>query len=338
LKVLVVNVASGQIAQTLTDQTSLNRGQSFTGSKIFNSSGVGAGDFLIVLQGENGGNSQTVASAFLKVNSIIAGAIVRHAPKVFGRVEGLVQQLTGEDVPLGGVITGDLLVPGTPTVKIIGNPMFGGVVEGAGSAQPSGYKVMLNDGAQLGRLVTRTDPILLPSVAAPPATLGIRDVVLSRPGDSVGDFATVRDLTLIGTAGLVSVPPGVYRKLDANGPNGFVFGVAGATAPAVYNLEKLNLNALESQLQIAGPVRLNLANGLTLFGSMGDAGNPLWLVVNVANGGATLYGGSFFNGILVAPAGSVLIKDGAVLKGSLFCDGLLVGAGGTLQGVVRSAQ
>lgn len=339
LNILVVNLANGQIVRTLTDQTSLNRGQSFTGSKTFNSSGVSAGDYLIVLQGETGGNSQTVASAFLKVNgSFIAGAIVRHAPKVFGRVEGSVQQLIGEDVPLSGVITGNLLVPGTPTVQIIGNPAFGGAVEGTGSAQPSGYKVVLNSTAQLGHLLTRTDPILLPGVAAPPPSTGARDVVLSRPGDSAGDFATVRDLILNGNVGLVAVPPGTYRRLDASGPNGFVFGVAGATAPAVYNLEKLNLNALESRLQIAGPVTLNLANGLTVFGSMGDAGNPQWLVVNIATGGTILEVGSSINGILTAPTGSLLIKGGAVLKGAVLCDSMFIQADGVLRGLGRSAQ
>lgn len=341
LNVLVVNLASGLVVRTLTDQTSLNRGQAFTGSKIFNSSGVSAGDYLVVLQGENGGNSQTVASAFLKVNgSLIAGAVVRHAPKVLGRVEGSVQQLTGENVALnsGAVITGDMLVPGTPTVKTIGNPTFGGTVEGTGSAQPAGYEVTLNGSAQLGRLAPRTDPISLPNVTAPPPATGARDVILTKPGASAGDFATVRDLTLSGNVGLVSVPPGTYRKLSANGPNGFIFGVAGSTAPAVYNLESLNLNAKESQLQIAGPVTLNLANGLMLFGSMGNAGNPLWLVVNVASGGVTLNGGSSLNGVIVAPAGSVVIKEGAVLKGSVFCDMLWVSVGGTLQGLGRSAQ
>jgi hypothetical protein len=334
LTILVVNTESGQVVRTLTDQTSLNRGQSFTGARTFNSGGVSAGDYVIVLQGGIGGNSQTVASTFLKVNSSVrAGAVVRHAPKVFGRVEGSVQQLTGENVGLssGAVITGDLLVPGTPTIKTTGNPTFGGVVEGTGSAQPAGYEVALNGSAQLGRLLTRTDPILLPVVAAPPAATGTRDVVLTKPSDSAGDFATLRDLTLIGNVGIVAVPPGAYRKLSANGPNGFVFGVAGSTTPAVYNLERLNLNALESQLQVVGPVTLNLANGMMLFGSIGNAGNPLWLVVNVASGEVTLNNGSSLNGVVVAPASRFTVKESVVMKGAVFCDMLWINAGGVLR-------
>jgi hypothetical protein len=69
LKILVVNVATGLVAQTFTDQTSLNRGQSFTNTKNFNSAGAAAGDHLVVLQGESTGTSQTIGSAFLKINA-----------------------------------------------------------------------------------------------------------------------------------------------------------------------------------------------------------------------------------------------------------------------------
>jgi hypothetical protein len=69
LKILVVEVSSGIVAQSLTDQTALVRGQSFTNSQTFNSVGVNAGDYLVILQGESGGISQTVSSAFLKITA-----------------------------------------------------------------------------------------------------------------------------------------------------------------------------------------------------------------------------------------------------------------------------
>ncbi len=342
LKVLVVNVASGLVSQTLTDQTSLNRGQSFTNSRTFSSSGVDAGDYLVVLQGESSGISQTVGSAFLKINpsanpTAAAGAVVRHAPAINGnsRVQGSVRQLTGEGVTLNGgaVITGDLLVPGTPTVRKNGNPILGGIVEGAGSAQPSGYSVTLNGNVQLGRLVLRTDPIPLPVVTGPPAATGTRDVTLNGPGESVGDFATVRDLTLNGNAGTVSVPPGTYRNFTANGANSFVFGVAGSTQPAVYNLRSLTLNG-QSRLQIAGPVTVIVGTGVTLNGgSMGNPGNPLWLILKVAAGGVTVNGGSSLSGVVLAPNGSVIINGNSLLKGSVFCDRLTINGGGVLDGV-----
>ncbi|MBI3301953.1 MAG: putative Ig domain-containing protein, partial [Deltaproteobacteria bacterium] len=75
LKILVVEVASGAVVQTFTDQTSLNRGQSFSHSKTFNSSGVAAGGYLVILQGE-GSASQTIDAAFLSITTAGIGCPV----------------------------------------------------------------------------------------------------------------------------------------------------------------------------------------------------------------------------------------------------------------------
>jgi hypothetical protein len=140
-------------------------------------------------------------------------ATVRHGFTINGRIEGSVQQLTGESTTLngGGVLTGDLLVPGVPTLHLNGNPTFGGTVQGTGSAQPTNYPVTINGSAQLGHLVTRTDPTTMPSVAAPPASTGTRDVTINNSSQSPGNFATLRDLTLNGNVGLITVPAGTYR-------------------------------------------------------------------------------------------------------------------------------
>src|SRR5690242_4017499 len=61
---------------------------------------------------------------------------VRHAPSInSGLIEGSLQQLTGESVSLNGglKITGNLYVPGTPTVLVSGNPNFGGVFTASGA-------------------------------------------------------------------------------------------------------------------------------------------------------------------------------------------------------------
>src|SRR5215813_3749121 len=70
------------------------------------------------------------------VQQSVEAVVVRHAPVISGRVEGSVRQLKGENVALnsGSVITSDLLVPGTPSVRIIGKPSFGGVVSGTGNS------------------------------------------------------------------------------------------------------------------------------------------------------------------------------------------------------------
>lgn len=265
---------------------------------------------------------------------VAEAAVVRHAPSLNGgsRIEGSVRQLFGEDVTLNGgvVITVGLLVPGTPTVRLNGKPTFGGTVEGKGSTQPSGYRVTLNGNVTLGHLVTRTDPVPIPAVAPPPASTGTRDVTLDKPGQNPGDFSTLRDLTVNGSAGIVPVPPGTYREFTANGGNGFVFGIAGSSESAIYNFSRLVLGG-RSELRVVGPVILTLAKEMTLNGAMGVAANPLWLNINVAEGGVKLNGGSTLFGLVRVPAGEINLEGNTLLQGSVACDRLSINGNSMLK-------
>src|SRR5262249_24505019 len=172
----------------------------------------------------------------------VEAAITRHGLTLNGRIQGSVRQLLGENVSLNSVqLTGALLVPGTPNVVVNGTPTFGGTVQGTGSATPSNYTVSINTGMSLGLLVTRTDPVAMPTVSAPTGPAGTRDVQIPSAGQSIGDPATLRNLTLSGTFPHVAVPPGTYGAFSASGSCGFVFGVAGSNQPAVYNLTSLSL-------------------------------------------------------------------------------------------------
>jgi hypothetical protein len=83
---------------------------------------------------------------------------VRHAPSLNGngRIEGSLQQLLGENATLNGgfTLTGDLLVPGTPTLRVNGNPTFAGTIAGTGGTSPAGYQITLNGNCSL-RYMTR---------------------------------------------------------------------------------------------------------------------------------------------------------------------------------------
>jgi hypothetical protein len=125
----------------------------------------------------------------------------------------------------------------------------------------------------LGHLVNRIDPITLTNVAAPPASSGTRSVTITAAGQSAGNFATLRDLTLNGNVGMYSVPAGTYRNFIANSSSGYILGVSGATQAAVYNMNSLTLNG-SAQFQVIGPVILTLGNGLTVNASMGSSSNP----------------------------------------------------------------
>lgn len=250
------------------------------------------------------------------------GVRVRQAPVLNGgtRLEGSIQVMQPGSITLNGsaVVTGDMFVTGSPTVKLNGKPTFGGVVAGSGAASPSNYQVTLNGGVSLGRLMTRTDAEALAAVPAPPVSTGTRNVSLNKATDSPGAFATLRDLTLNGNVGAITVPAGTYGKFVANGSNRFVLGTAGATTPAVYHFQQLQMNG-DSRIDIVGPVVIVLKEALTINGNgyMGAAANPLWLTLKIASGGLTLNGNTAFYGVLEAPSGQVTLNGGKGFTGRL---------------------
>ena len=249
---------------------------------------------------------------------------IRHAPQINGTsvVNGSLQMMSAEYVNFNGSarITGNLFAPGTPSVTQNGGTL-GGLIDGTGSASPSGYAITLNRGTSLGRLVRRTDPVALPVVSAPPSPSGTRNVSLNHSSDSPGDFSTLRDLTLNSNVGAVSVPAGTYGSFTANSGNTFVLGVAGATTPSVYNFQSLTLNS-NSSVQVVGPVVITLNNGLSLSGLIGAASHPEWTALYIASGGLTLNTGVSVYGSVVAPNGSVTLSGGTQLIGALVANSL----------------
>jgi hypothetical protein len=229
-------------------------------------------------------------------------------------------------------ITGDLLVPGSPTVILNGSATIGSTLNGSGSALPAGYRITLNSGAQVNRLITRTNPVVLPTVAAPPAPTGTRNVVINQPGQSIGDPSTLRNLTLNSNAGAVAVPPGTYGQLIANSNSRFVLGVAGASTPSVYNLQGLTLNS-GSRLELVGPVTLNLASGLTWNSTAGSSDNPSWLTINVAGGAVQLNSNTTLYGTLRAPSSSVTLNSNSRLYGSLTADRLTLNTSAVVKAI-----
>jgi pectate lyase/pectin methylesterase-like acyl-CoA thioesterase len=264
-----------------------------------------------------------IASGTLKIRSTV---LVRHAPIIVSTVEGSVQMVAAENISLANkaTVTGDLLVPGTPSVQLNGNALLAGTLDGPGDAAPANFSVTLSGQSLMRYLVRRIDPVALPAVSASPMPEGTRNVSLTKANQSAGDFATLRNLTLSGNAGLVAVPPGTYGNFSATGNSGFILGVAGATEPAVYNLQNLAINVLpgNAKLLIAGPVIVTLANGTIINGAAGSATNPEWLTLRIASGGLTVSGSNVFSGNVTAPTGIVTLNNGAVLNGSVISDRL----------------
>lgn len=270
-------------------------------------------------------NYAGTASGTLQVGTT---ALVRHAPTLNAGLDGSLQLLSGENTTLNGNawVSGDLLVPGTPNVRLNGSPHYGGTVDDLGATTPTGYTITLNGNAVLRQVVRRVDPIQMPTVATPPLPTGTVNVVLNSPGQSVSNWTTLRNLTLNGSAGFRSIPPGTYGNFSANGSSGFVFGIAGATEPAVYNLQSLTLNTQpgggSSPLQVVGPVIITLANGAVINGTSGSSSHPEWLTLRFASGGLTLNGNVSFSGDVIAPNGTVTLNGNSELNGTVTADRL----------------
>ena len=258
--------------------------------------------------------------------------LVRHAATINGTIEGSIQQMLGENVTLNGsaLVRGDLLVPGTPKIRLNGTRAYGGTIDGTGNASPTGYQVTLNGNASLRHVIRRTDPVALPQVNPPPPPAGTRNVALNRCAQSPGNFATLRNLTLNGNAGQVAVPPGTYGDFTASGGSGFILGVAGSTKPAGYSLQHLTLNG-NARLEIAGPVELTLANAVTFNGHAGLTCHPAWLQLKVAAGNITLNGGSSLAGWVTAPKSTVILNGNSELVGALVCDRLTLNGNAVLR-------
>lgn len=258
-------------------------------------------------------------------------ALVRRGLTINGDIDGSVQVLLPENNTFNGNsgMTGDLLVPGTPTVQLNGRPTFAGLKDGTGAATPTNTTVTLNGNALLRYLVRRTDPIPMPVIAAPDQPAGTRNVAMNKSTDPIGAWSTLKDLTLNGNVGSVAVPAGVYGSFSANGGSGFTLGVAGATTPSVYQFQSLTLNG-NTVLNIVGPVIIVLKNDLNVNSTAGSSAHPEWLDLRIANGGLTLNGNVTFAGYVTAPSGTVTINGRSTLTGGLVADKLVVNGGGLL--------
>lgn len=261
--------------------------------------------------------------------------ITRHAPSINGsRIEGTVRVLLGENINVNSnaTVTGDLLVPGSPTIRLNGNVNYNGTVVGTGNPQPDNYAINLNSNISLRHIVTRTDATQIDPIANPPQPTGTRDVALNR-GQDPGDFASIRNLIVNSNYGQLVVPAGTYGAFSANSNSGFTFGVAGQST--TYNLQSLTLNS-NSKLEVLGSVTINIQGNVSLSSqtTMGDANSPALLSLNINQGSLTLNSNSTLSGVVKAPNGQVSLNANSLLKGLLTCDRLVANSNSKIQGLI----
>lgn len=256
-----------------------------------------------------------------------ASAVVQDLPSLSGKIHGEIHVLSAEDISLRGNVrlSGRLLVAGTPSLRLQGKGGYGELLTGSGSAAPHTPTLTLSGNAWVQSIVRRVDPIALPRATSPRAPLGTRSVVLNGAGSSLGDPATLQNLTLTGNAGAVAVPAGAYGQFIAHGGTALVLGVGGASGPlSVYHLSGLILNG-NAGLHLAGPVRLVLGSTLVLNGPAGSSAQSGGLRVELAgSAGLILNGDARLFADVVAPEGTVTVNGRAEFAGSLIAQRLVV--------------
>jgi rhamnogalacturonan endolyase len=156
-------------------------------------------------------------------------------------------------------------------------------------------------------------------------------VTLNNSSDPVGDWATLRNLTLNSNVGQIAAPAGAYGDFTANGGSGFTLGVAGSVLPTVYYFQRLTLNS-QARIEVVGPVIVIVANGISVNGGViGNADHPAWLTLNIYAGGQTLNGGANIYGYVAAPRGAVAVNGNCQIVGGLASDRLTINNNGRLR-------
>lgn len=230
----------------------------------------------------------------------------------------------------GLTVDGSLVLPGTPEIRVNGGATSPIIQDSTGSAQPSNYRLTLNNGISLGGITRRVDGEALPTATIPATGTGTRHVHINQPSDSAGDFATVRTLTLNAQGSTVSLPPGRYERITVNGASTVVLQAGSATSPALYEIQQLDLNG-GSRIDVAGPVELRLKNSFNANGYLGHSSHPEWLAMSISSGSFTLNSQSAFHGKLVVPTGTLTVNGSSLLHGMAFTERLTLNGGGVIE-------
>jgi len=263
---------------------------------------------------------------------IYATVLVKTAPTMVGDLLGSLQLTQPLSVTLqgGSIVNRDLLIPGTPSFTVTSGGTLVGVRDWTGTATPTAHRVSVNGGAMLRYLVRRVNAPVLPTVTAPPAPRGTRLVTITASTQSIGDPATLLDLTVRGTGVVAKLPAGTSRPVSVQTGAILEIEQAGATTPSVYNLQGLTI-AAGTTLRVVGPVRVVLPGAPTLSGTVGNVLQPSWLRIEQAAGSLTLSGSVVIYGEIFAPAGTVTVGNNCRVLGRIYANGFSLSSLGVVE-------
>ena len=190
-----------------------------------------------------------------------------------------------------------------------------------------GYQVTLNGGI-IGSTHRQSDPVAFPtdiptSVPSPTAT---RQVTINSASDlsTIGNWATVKSLTVNTSNLTINVPAGNYHTFTLNGGNiKLLFGAG------TYNFANTIVLNNNSNIEFGAPATVNIASPLTLNSGKMLVGSGIVssdVKVNVL-GIVTFNSNSEIDAELRVPNSVVIFNGGnATVKGNIWADGFTLNA------------
>ncbi|MGH9871912.1 MAG: PKD domain-containing protein, partial [Pyrinomonadaceae bacterium] len=264
--------------------------------------------------------------------TITDAVVSRHKPTLnSGRIEGSLRVLLGESFTINGTtqITSDLYLPGTPTIQLDGNAQYGGTVNDGGVASPTNYTVSLSGNIDLpGHIHTNVDPLQLPTrfPASIPGASGTRTVTIHSQSETagIGNWQTVRDLSVNGSGLTINVPPGNYGTFTVNGNSRLNFSAG------TYNFaNNFNLDGSAS-IQATGLVVLNVAQSLTVTSGalvLGSYTSPGDVRLNVLGSSVNINGSSQISALVRADNATATINGTAQVRGQVIANTVTLNGG-----------
>ncbi|HXK60732.1 MAG TPA: hypothetical protein PLP42_12660, partial [Acidobacteriota bacterium] len=251
-----------------------------------------------------------------------------------GRIEGGLRICEGKNFSLGTkfAMTGDLFVPGTPTIELQQGASYGGVIDEGGTPEPS-YKIQLQKDFKLpGKIHIRTDPVPMPGdiPASVPQPAGSRKVNVNKPDDleAIGDWKTLRDLTVTANGLTIEVPPGNYGKFTVNGPALLRFAAGDYSFASGLDLHQ------QSVVEVAGAGSITLGTSFNCNGGkirLVSGITPHQLRLNVLGSTLNLNGDTEIEALVRAPHAHANLNGQVIVRGQLIVDRLTLN-GGTIIG------
>ncbi len=286
-------------------------------------------------------NNEPQAMVDPQTDTLTDAVVSRSHPNIFsGRIEGSLRVLRGESFAIGGGprIWGDIFLPGTPAIQLNGGAQHGGVVSDGGASLPN-YSLTLAGGIVLpGKIHIQSDAAPLPSdfPSFLPAAAGVRSVNVSSQSDitSIGDWQTVRDLSVAKSGLTINVPPGNYGTFTVNGNSRLNFTAGTYNFANTFNLDG------SASLQANGLVTINVGENLTInSGSLvlGTYTSPGDVHLNVLGSFLKVNGSSQVSAMVRAYNGAVVLNGTSQVRGQVIADSVTLN-GGKVIGAVWPAQ